>query len=76
MKNSKLITLFIGVVMIMVTIACYILFFDKIFTVPIRCITLTAILISEVIIIVKILAANKNFIMQTSIFTNIFIHIL
>ena len=70
MKSAKLTTLICGSIAIIATVIFYFLFFDDIFTLSIRWISLTFLLVSEVIGIIKVLLLKKDITTQTSILTS------
>ncbi|MBO5909623.1 MAG: hypothetical protein J6Q67_07750 [Clostridia bacterium] len=70
MKNSKLTTLICGLIAIAATVIFYLLAVDNIFTIPIRWISLTFLLITECIGTLKALFIKKDIITQASIFTS------
>ena len=70
MKNAKFATLICGLISIAATVIVYLLSFDKIFSVPMRWISLMFLLIAECIGTLKALYVRKNFITEASIFTS------
>ncbi len=71
MKNTKLTTLICGLIAMAATVIFCLLAFDNIFAVPMYWVSLTFLLVSEVIGTLKAIFANKNVITRASIFTSV-----
>ncbi len=71
MKNSKLTALICGLIAIFATLIIFLFTFNNIFTVPMRWMSLTFLLISECILTLKVVFAKKTVIAQACNFTSV-----